>query len=281
MLSSALMLLAGAALCWPAGPAARLRALAGSGHAVRFRLPSGRLAAGSAVVACGLGGFWLLGPAGAVVAALFGMTALRRVRARRLSAARVEATRQVADALGGLVTELRAGAHPAVAAESVAADLRPGGSSRSGGSCRSGGEAAAALRAIAAAARLGGDVDVALTDAAASGSTALPRVARAWALAQRHGLPLADVLDAVRRDLDAGVRYAGQLQARLAGPRASAAVLAGLPAVGLLLGEGMGARPVAVLATTGAGQALLLLGGLLLAAGIAWSGRLTQQAVPS
>lgn len=275
MLSSALVLLAGAALCWPSGPADRLRAFAGSDHAVRFRLPSGRLAAGAAVVACGLGGFWLLGPAGAAVAALFGMTALRRVRARRLSAARVEATREVADALGGLVAELRAGAHPAVAAESVAADLRPGASSRSGG------EAADALRAIAAAARLGGDVDVALTDAAASGSTALPRVARAWALAQRHGLPLADVLDAVRRDLDAGVRFAGQLQAKLAGPRASAAVLAGLPAVGLLLGEGMGAHPVAVLATTGAGQALLLLGGLLLAAGIAWSGRLTQQAVPS
>lgn len=271
MLTYALVLSGAAVLCWPSGvPAERLRALSDGSSCGGWRLPAGRPAAVAAVVAGGLGAYGLLGPAGGAVGALFALTAVRRVQARRRSAARVAATREVAEALGGLVAELRAGAHPAVAADAVAADVRAGHSSWVG----------LGLRAIASAARLGGDVDVALRDTAASGSTALHRVARAWALAQRHGLPLADVLDAVRRDLDAGVRFAGQLHARLAGPRASAAVLAGLPAVGLLLGEGMGARPVEVLASTAAGQALLVFGGLFLIAGIGWSGRLTRQVVP-
>lgn len=273
MLTCALLLFGAAALCWPSRvPAERLRAVSDGSRGDGWRLPTGKSVAVAAVVAGGLCAYWLLGPAGGAVGALFALTAVRRVQARRRGVARIAATREVAEALGGLVAELRAGAHPAVAADSVAADMRAGSGQSSW--------AGTGLRAIASAARLGGDVDVALGDTAAAGSTALHRVARAWALAQRHGLPLADVLDAVRRDLDAGVRFAGQLQARLAGPRASAAVLAGLPAVGLLLGEGMGARPVDVLASTGGGQALLVLGGLFLVAGIGWSGRLTRQVVP-
>lgn len=268
-----LVVLSSALLCWPsAAPAARLRGLLGRSRRVRWRRPAGRAAEWAGVGACCLAAFWLLGPAGAAVGALLAVVGLRRLRERRVSRGGLEATREVADALEGLVAELRAGAHPAVAAEAVAAEAQPDG------------RAAAALRAIAAAARLGGDIDVALADTAAAGqpgSDALQRVARAWTLAQRHGLPLADVLEAVRRDLDGGVRFAAQLQAKLAGPRASAAVLACLPVLGLLLGEAMGARPVGVLVSTGIGQFLLLIGGLLIAAGIAWSGRLTQRAVPS
>lgn len=268
-----LVMLSSALLCWPAAdPSARLRDLAGRPRRIRCRFPAGRAAEWTATGACGLAAFWLFGLAGVAVGVLFTLIGLRRLHERRRSRAGLEATRELAEALEGLVAELRAGAHPAVAAESVADEARPEG------------RAAAALRAIASAARLGGDIDVALGDVAAAGqpgSEALRRVARAWTLAQRHGLPLAEVLDAVRRDLDGGVRFAAQLQAKLAGPRASAAVLACLPVLGLLLGEAMGARPVGVLASTGIGQVLLLLGGLLIAAGIAWSGRLTQRAVPS
>lgn len=261
-----------AVLCWPGGvPAARLRALAEERRSAgRWVIPAGRFAAGAAVAAAGLAGFGLLGVAGAAVGVLFAVVGARRVQARRHARARVAAAAGVAEALGGLVAELRAGAHPAVAAESVVTDAVPGS------------EAAVGLRAIAAAARLGGDVDIALADAAGSvvsGSDALQRVARAWRLAHRHGLPLADALEAVRRDLEASARFAGQLQAKLAGPRASAAVLAGLPVVGILLGEGMGARPLSVLSSTSAGQLLLVVGGLLVLAGVGWSGRLTHRAV--
>lgn len=264
--------LAVALLTWPTAlPSARLRRLRGVRAAANWQLPAGRAVDAVAVVACGLLAFWLLGPAGALVGLLFGVVGLRRLRERREAVARAAATRAVTEALDGLVAELRAGAHPASAAESVADSSDGAG-------------AVDALRAIAAAARLGGDVDVVLADVAAAGrpgSAALHRVARAWALAQRHGLPLAEVLDAVRRDLEGSTRFAAQLRAKLAGPRASAAVLACLPVLGLLLGEAMGARPIAVLASTGLGQVLLLLGGLLIAAGIAWSSRLTGRVMPS
>jgi tight adherence protein B len=129
------------------------------------------------------------------------------------------------------------------------------------------------MRAIAAAARLGGDAEQAIRE------PLLAEAAHAWALAQRHGLPLADVLDAVVQDLDQRARFARQVQARMAGPRASATVLACLPAVGIGLGQAMGANPLRILAMTAAGQVLLVLGVALVCAGVLWSARLTQQAV--
>ncbi|HEV2779022.1 MAG TPA: type II secretion system F family protein, partial [Actinophytocola sp.] len=136
--------------------------------------------------------------------------------------------------------------------------------------------------AIAAAARLDGDVAHALaTSRAATPATAqvLGQLSRAWILVQRHGVPLADVLDAVRGDLEARVRFARQVLARMAGPRASATVLALLPVVGLALGEAMGARPLHVLTGTATGQLLLVVGVTLACAGVAWSARLTDRVV--
>ncbi|MGH3877243.1 MAG: type II secretion system F family protein, partial [Actinophytocola sp.] len=137
----------------------------------------------------------------------------------------------------------------------------------------------ASMRAIAAAARLDGDVRLAL---GATGehtlASGLARVSRAWALAQRHGLPLADVLDAVGRDLEQRARFARQVLARMAGPRTSAAVLGLLPALGVVLGEAIGAQPLRML--TGPGQPLLALGVGLLCAGVLWCDRLTGQVVP-
>jgi tight adherence protein B len=82
------------------------------------------------------------------------------------------------------------------------------------------------------------------------------------------------VLDAVRRDLDHRARAAGRLTAALAGPRATAAVLAALPLVGLLLGQAVGAAPWRVLTGSVAGQVLLVLGSGLACIGVIWSARL-------
>ena len=67
--------------------------------------------------------------------------------------------------------------------------------------------------------------------------------------------------------------------ARMAGPRASTAVLAALPGFGLLLGELSGARPLHVLSGTPPGQVLLVAGAALVCAGLLWTERLTGQAV--
>lgn len=266
------LLVAGlAVLCWPPRRSAgRLRALASprAGSLAWLRVPRPT----TVMVACGasVAGWLLAGPGGALAAALAGATASRRLAARRSTRRSMAAVDGMAEALRSLVAELRAGAHPATAAESAAIDAEPG--------------AAAAMRGIAAVARLDGDVERALAASrAANPATAhvLTQLARAWILVRRHGLPLADVLDSVRHDLDTRARFTRQVHARMAGPRTSATILAGLPAVGLLLGQAMGAHPVRILTATTPGQLLLVTGTLLTCAGLTWSARLTRQVVPA
>ncbi|MEV7553094.1 type II secretion system F family protein [Amycolatopsis sp. NPDC089917] len=172
-----------------------------------------------------------------------------RWRARAKTAlAEAELTASV---LRAMISELRAGAHPVAAAEAVA-EAMPAAAGR--------------LRGLIAAARLGGGT---------ADPDAPPALANAWELAGRYGLPMADVLDAARRDAEAEIGFRRRLKAKMAGPRASAAVLAVLPPVCLLLGEAMGASPLTVLTGTGAGQLLLVVGSGLIWAGTAWCRALT------
>jgi tight adherence protein B len=116
-------------------------------------------------------------------------------------------------------------------------------------------------------ARCGGDREV---------SVALLAAGR---LAARTGAPLADVLDRVGGAMARDAEAAGQRTAALAGPRATARVLAWLPASGVLLGFALGADPAAVLLDGGAGTMLLVLGALLTAAGQVWSRRCVRAAL--
>lgn len=271
MLIASVMLAGFGVVCWPDGRAEfRLRVIGRSSPWRPFDggwSPGGRAAlAGVAVAGALLGGLAI-----GIVCAMAGATLQWRLRARAAERARRAAVAGLAEALADLVADLRAGAHPAIAAESVARETAP--------------DVARAFTAMASAARLGGDVASALSHAAirssASVRTPLAHLALAWVLAQSHGLPLADVLDAVRRDLDAGLRYSSQLHARMAGPRVSASILAALPVLALLLGEGMGAEPVRILVSTGGGRALLLVGAAFMCAGTVWAARLTRTGVPA
>jgi tight adherence protein B len=107
---------------------------------------------------------------------------------------------------------------------------------------------------------------------------ALGRVVTAARVSARTGCSLAAAVTAAEDDLRAGLRTRAELGAALSGPRASAAVLAGLPVLGLLMGSGIGADPWRVLTTTPVGTVLLVVGVGLEAAGIAWSGRLAARA---
>lgn len=268
MVSIVILLLALAVLCWPADRSAgRLRGLI-TNRTPRRRCTLPRPTTFAVAAGLGLAGWALLGIGGAAAGALTGATSWRRWSKRMEVRRMLSAIDGLAEGLQSLVAELRVGAHPAVAAEAAATDAEA--------------QAAVVLRAVAAAARLDADVDRALAakaEALPALGPMLARLSQAWILAGRHGLPLADVLDAVRGDLEARARFARQVQARMAGPRASATVLALLPAVGVGLGEAMGARPLHVLAGTAAGQVLLVLGAGLVCAGVAWSARITGQAV--
>jgi tight adherence protein B len=250
-----LLLLATALLVWPQlKPLRRLRP-AGKKEIVVPRWLWLIAAVTVTYLAAGVGGLI----AGAVLGAVIHRIIKQGKRNRALRAA----TEALSDGLGGVVDELRAGAHPAAAAESAARDTPA--------------PADEVLRSAAATARLGGDVERTLRDLRQPLiGTAVDQLARAWHVSAKHGVALADVLDATRRDLDQRAAFARQVHARMAGPRASAAVLAGLPVFGVLLGELSGARPLHTLVATTAGQVLLVLGAVLLAGGLWWTKRITE-----
>ena len=100
----------------------------------------------------------------------------------------------------------------------------------------------------------------------------------AWRVADRAGAPLAAVVRRVADDLAARVEQRQAVTAAVAGARSSAALLAGLPLLGLLLGAAMQAHPLDVLLTTRAGQLVCLLGVALDAAGVLWTQRLAARA---
>lgn len=175
-------------------------------------------------------------------------------------------------ALSVMIAELSVGAPPARACTAAARELR----SAEGVS----GAVADGLAAMSGRAELGGDV----LDTAAAGhpdrgdAASWRRVAVAWHLADRHGLPMIELLESVRSDLLERRQFAARTHAGLAGPRATAAVLAGLPVIGVLLGQLMGANPLAVLLGGGPGGALLIVGTALSMAGWVWAQRITERA---
>jgi tight adherence protein B len=268
MVSPALTTTACALLVWPTPPPRdRLRTLTGPPvrrPLFRVRRPGSTLLIGGAILAALLAA----GPGTAIAVAVGGVVGRMLWRSHRQETSQLSAAEAMVDAVHGLVAELRSGAHPVVAAESVAADARA--------------PADGVLGAIAATARLGGDLTAALHRFATENPVLAPvlrPLIHAWSLAQRHGLPLADVLDSVRRDVSGRLRFAHRVRARMAGPRASGTVLAVLPVLGVLLGEGMGARPVHVLLGTSIGQTLLAVGTSLIGAGLYWITRLTSKTV--
>jgi tight adherence protein B len=233
------------------------------------RLPGARaLPVAVAVAAGALAGLLALGPAGAVVGGSAAVAWRRsRVRTHRDRAASA-ATAALADALDRITEEVRSGAHPAAALRGMAADAEP---------------ARTMLAPAAAAAELGHGVTAALTAEAARQPEVtrdLRHVASAWTLAERHGVPLAELLAAVHAGLRWRLAYTSRVGAALAGPRATAAVLTGLPALGILLGELVGAGPLQVLRSGVLGQVLVVCGAGLSAAGATWARAITRSAVP-
>jgi tight adherence protein B len=101
------------------------------------------------------------------------------------------------------------------------------------------------------------------------------RIAVCWQLAQTHGLSIAALMQTAQRDITERQRFSSRVRAGMAGARATAAVLAGLPVLGIGLGQMIGADPVRFLLAGEAGGWLLLVGVTLSCAGLLWSDRIT------
>jgi tight adherence protein B len=257
--------LAAALICAPApSAAARFAAL---WPARRVGHASWPTLLGPAVLG-GLIGLATAGVGGALAGALVAL-AVRHRRARHRAAQHAAAAaEQLAAAVARIADELRAGSHPAAALAGRGAD---------------GPLAHAVLAPAAVAARLGDGIAPALRRGAAERpgvSADVERIATAWALAERHGIPLADLLARAHEDIRWRVRFGATVRAQLAGPRATAAVLTALPLFGIGLGQLIGADPIGVLRGGPWGQVFLVVGVAFAAAGSAWSERIMSSAVP-
>jgi tight adherence protein B len=124
-----------------------------------------------------------------------------------------------------------------------------------------------------AVARTGGDVASALRTSA---QTPLTRgVAACWEVAQGSGTGLAASLATLADAARETERVRGELRTGLAEPRATAVVLAALPALGLVLGSALGADPLHWLFGSTPGRLVLAAGLALEGVGAWWSWRIT------
>lgn len=257
---TSLVVLLGMAAAWLAvGPRPETRwqdPVLPAAAGLRRRSPgAGTLAAGCLVlaVAAGMvlagvrGALWGLALGCLLATGMVLWTGHRHSRLRRSSAEDVAAaTRTVAG-------QLRIGAVPSQALARAARVSR----------CM---ERPAATQAI------GGDVTRALREAGdAPGREGLASLARAWELSERTGAPVSalawQVSEQVRRDRETERVVDGEL----AGPRATARILAFLPLVGIAMGIVSGGDPVGFLTGTVPGLACLAAGVALACSGVVWT----------
>lgn len=193
---------------------------------------------------------------------LVGWVLSERARTARRNAAAAR-RREVVQACEALRGELSAG-QPLVRALERTADSWP------------------LLAPAARAARLGGDIPEMLrTSGSAPGAEGLRRLADAWTICSTTGGGLAfavgRVLDTVRSEQ----AVLAQVQAELAGARATSRMVGALPVAVLLAAQGVDARPWEFLFDTSAGVACLLAGTALAMAGISWIERIADAAAPA
>jgi len=178
---------------------------------------------------------------------------------RRAEAAERASSLEVLDALVG---ELAAGRSPEVALL-AAAEVAQGG-------------LATALRSAAACPSVGADPAAALRQGAEG--SAVPEVLHAlatcWQVCAGAGSSLAAAVAQLAEAVTAEHAVRREVAAEVAGPRATAALLAGLPLLGLALAAALGAHPLHVLLATPLGLGCLVTGVALDALGWWWTGRI-------
>lgn len=258
---AAMVLLASAMLTSGTTPRGRLMRTP-----ARVRIPRVLVAAGIPVVV--LTGAAFVAPALPFAGLLVWLTGTRRYRRRRSALRRVRERQRIAAALEILVGELRAGAHPVNAFTAAAAESE--------------GSVAETMRTVATRARLGADVSTGLREAArmSAAPESWERVAVYWNLAAHHGLAMATLMGAAQHDIISRQRFSDSVHAGLAGARATSAVLATLPVIGVFLGGMIGAHPMSFLLGGPLGAVLLLIGIALMCVGVIWSDRIIDRAAP-
>ena len=196
------------------------------------------------------------GGAWATVAVLLGGTAARQLslwlERRRVAAAR----QRVSVAAQVVAAQLSSGATPRAALQVAAMECPT-------------------LELAVATASIGGDVSAALVRAGETiGQEGLASLGRAWRLGERLGAPMKGLADQVSQQVRSEQATRELVGAELAGPRASAKLMALLPLIGVGMGKVSGGDPVGFLLGSPPGQLCLVAGVALTCAGVVWSDRL-------
>lgn len=209
---------------------------------------------------------WLAGPVAALLTAAVAVGVPRVLVVRRRRKAQEREREQAVELCGVLAAELRAGRAPADALAATAAALGDG-------------PLPELLLRVAATSRLGGDVPALLRAANGPTSVVLRQLAACWQVSTRTGAGLAAAVDRLGGGLRAQDKQRREVSAQLAGPRATARLLAVLPVLGILLAAALGSDPLRVLFHTPVGAACLAGAALLDAAGLLWTDALVRRAV--
>jgi tight adherence protein B len=235
----------------------------GPAHRARRRLTT-ELGWTLGLLAGAVAGLVAGGPAAAALAVLAGMVGHRAVTHARAAAAATEERRRAGEACQVLAAELRAGRAPVDAlAEAAAAAV---------------GRTGQILRSAASTARLGGDVPSALLTGGAVAPEVLRGLAVCWQVCATSGSGLSTAVGRLADGVRAQTARQRLLDEELAAPRATAGLLAVLPALGVLMGVGLGADPLHILLRTPFGLACLAAGVSLELLGLAWTQRLVANA---
>jgi tight adherence protein B len=257
--AAAVGLAASAGVVLPGDPAALLHRVRSRGAARVRRRHAGparwMLPAGALLLAVVLTGSVVLAAAAGVAAQTVARSAAAGGARRRAGARRAAAVELVTE----LSAELRGGAEPRAALAGAAGDRFAGvaGSARSPA-----GAPAAALRSAAGA----------------EGSELLADLAAAWQVTEVTGAGLAGPASRLAETARATEAVRRELDAQLAGPRATAHLLSLLPVAGVVLGAALGADPLAFLLGPGPGRVTLLVGTVLISAGAGWTEAIVRRA---
>lgn len=255
-----LVLLAAHLLLPAPAPAARLSSRSSTGNRLRFLLPL-TLGAGATVL---LPGSLSVAAAVVLIAGTAGWT-VHDMRIRRHVHHRETVT---AGFLGHLAGELRAGGAVSTAVEHATANLPE----------HTPPELRGILQQVCAHLRRGVPGARVLTD-----NDTVPELAglgTLWSLAERHGLPLAPLVEQAQLRIDTRLRHRTGTAATLQGPQATAVILSLLPLAGIAMGTAMGADPLGLLLGGGMGGLLLVVGTGLAATGFVWSRHIIRRAAP-
>ncbi len=207
------------------------------------------------------------------VTAIRGVSAFAQRRPRLAAALLIAVAAIAAGVLAGPVAAVISAGYVATGAVVLA------GRRRAAADAKAFASALAAIGAVAADLRAGGDPVVSLARVqpalrpAAAGLMSR-RVDAALRVADDTGAPLAELLDRLEADGRTLARARASATAQASGAQATAWLLAALPAAGIALGTGVGADPVDVLLRTPLGAACAGGAMTLQMLGLAWTDRL-------